>query len=125
MSYYEKNRLRARTRNTEPTLTDQAGARDTDINVIVKTFTRTGMVPSGQGKPLVGLDFTQLPQDLRGFIETANSLNQIKNRLPAELRSMDIAELMALTPEQLRNKLTPPTPKEAPSNTQTGTTPGS
>lgn len=113
MSYYE-NRKRAQTVNTNPTMTDQAGARDTDINVIVKTFTRTGMVPAAQGKPLVGMDFTQLPQDLRGFIETANNLNQIKNRLPAELRAMDIAELMALTPEQITNKLTPPAPTPAP-----------
>lgn len=113
MSYYYENRKRAQTVNTDPTLTDQAGANDTDINVIVKTFTRTGMVPGAQNKPLVGMDFTQLPTDFRGFIETANTLNQLRNKLPDQFRQMDLAELMALTPADIQTRLQPPAPTPA------------
>lgn len=112
MSYAE-NRKRARTINTQPTLTDQAGARDTDINVIVKTFTRTGMVPGAQGTPIFGQDFTKLPMDLRGYIETARELEDIRQRLPPQLQNMDLAELMALTPTDIHTKLQPPAPTPA------------
>lgn len=114
MSYYYENRKRAQTVNTDPTMTDQAGAHDTDINVIVKTFRRTGMVPGAQQPPMVGMDFTQLPTDLRGFIETANTLNQLRNKLPEQFRGMDLAELMALTPADIQTKLQPPAPTPAP-----------
>lgn len=110
MTYYYRNKEASRTYNTEPTLTDQAGARDTDINVIIGRFRRTGMVPVSQTQPMSG-DFTALPQDLRGYIEAAKQKELIRRKLPKELQEMPIEELLALTPEQLRQKLTPPEPK--------------
>lgn len=111
MGYYE-NKARAQTKNTEPTLTDQAGARDTDINVIVGRFRRTGMVPASQQQPMAG-DFTALPQDLRGYIEAAKQRDLLHARLPDELKSMKLADLMALTDEEIVAKLKP-APKPEP-----------
>lgn len=109
MSYYAKNRLRARTINTEPTLTEQSMARDTDINIIVQKFRITGRVPGTQQQPMAG-DFTNLPTDLRGFIETAKSIKDVRKQLPPQLREMPIEELLSLTPDKLTSILTPDTP---------------
>lgn len=108
--YYQKNRLRAITQNNEPTMTDQAGARDTDINVIVAQFARTGQVPGGRNEPMYG-DFSVLPRDLRGFIQEAASLERHRRNLPEQLRNMSLPELLSLTPDKLKDILTPaPTP---------------
>lgn len=105
-SNWAKNKIAAIFINTEPTLTDQAGARDTDINVIVAQFGIHGQAPGAPGDPIYG-DFTGLPQGLRESIETARRLDIYKNQLPDALKGMSIDELLALTPETLRAKLTP------------------
>lgn len=114
--YYQRNRLKAQFKNTDPTLADQAGARDTDINVIVKRFTQTGMVPGSQQTPMSG-DFTNLPRDLRGYIETSKQLHALRHRLPKELQDMDFAELLALRPDELTAILTPK-PADPPAKTE-------
>jgi len=108
MSVWKKNKARAVTWDDTPTLTDQAGANDTDINVIVGQFLVHGQVPGGAKKPIYGEDYTQLPNDLRGFIEMGRTLKEHRDRLPKELQGMPLTELLALTPEQLTAKLTPP-----------------
>lgn len=104
--YYE-NRKRARTINNEPTLTEQSMAKDTDINIIVSKFRITGRVPAAQHQPMAG-DFTNLPTDLRGFIESARTIKDVRKKLPPQLREMPVEDLLALTPDKLTSILTPP-----------------
>jgi len=104
--YYEKNKARARTTDNEPTLTDQAGARQTDINVIVGQFKISGRVPGSTTAPMSG-DFSNLPTDLRGMIEESRSLQLKRSKLPPQLREMPIEELLMLTPEKLKTILQP------------------
>lgn len=114
---YRENKQRAQTRTTKPSLTEQSAANETDINVIVAKFKITGRVPGSQQEPLSG-DFTQLPRDLRGFIDLAKSMKNLKSKLPKELRDIPDAKLLALTPDQLKNILTPPAPKPASEETK-------
>lgn len=110
---YRENKARARTVNNDPTMTEQSQARDTDINVIVGRFLKTGMAPGAPQEPQFG-DFSNLPTDLRGFIEVANTLAEKRQALPDKLRDMPMDELLALTPDELTNILTPPTEPSAP-----------
>lgn len=103
---YRENKAKAIYVNSEPTLTDQGAARDTDINVIVKRFARTGMAPAPATSPLYN-DWTTMPVDLRGMIEMARGTAEQRRRLPKVLQEMSMEELFALTPEQLKEKLTP------------------
>lgn len=102
-------RAKAAYRDKSPTLTDQSQAAETDINVIVKRYGVHGQAPGTTREPMYG-DFTGLPTDLRGFIETGRALEEHRERLPEKLRDMPITELLALTPEELTNILTPPAP---------------
>lgn len=115
-SVYKRNKERAIYHSTEPTMTDQAGARETDINVIVGRFGISNQIPTNGQPPMYG-DFSHLPEDLRGFIETAQSYEERRAALPEQLRNMPIEELLALTPEELTNKLTPPAPTPEPKET--------
>jgi len=113
MGYYQ-NRQRARTQNNEPTMTDQSQAKDTDINVIVNQFMKTGQAPGAATQPMYG-DFTQLPNDLRGMIELNRSMKDKRASLPPQLKDLALEELLALTPEALEAKLKPAEqPKEEP-----------
>lgn len=103
---YMERRERLRTRSTMETATDQSEASNTDINVVIGYMLKTGQ-PPGDAKPMYG-DFTELPTDLRGFIEMARSMNRHRNRLPEKLRNMSVADLTALTREQLGEILKPP-----------------
>lgn len=107
---YLTNKQKARTRTTEPSLTDQSQAYDTDINVIVGRFLKTGAAPGTAQEPMSG-DFSELPEDLRGYIEASRSIKDTRRRLPTALKDMPIEELLALTPDKLTDILTPP-PKE-------------
>lgn len=113
MGYYYENRKRAQIKNTDPSLTEQSMARDTDINVIVGKFKITGRVPGGNGQPMTG-DWTQLPQDLRGFIDTARDFNNKRRMLPKELQNIKTDELLNLTIEDIAKKLAPPAPTPEP-----------
>lgn len=110
MNYYT-NKQRAKTRTTKPSLTDQSQAPETDINVIVGRFLRTGQAPGGK-QPMFG-DFTALDGDLRSMIERARSLHRERYKLPKELQNLPIEELLALTPHKLKDILTPPAPSPA------------
>lgn len=88
------------------TLTDQAAAKDTDINRIVATMGITGQVP-GTRQPMYG-DFSNYPTDLRGFIEMGRSLSGLREQLPDALKDRSLDELAMLTDEQINNILKPP-----------------
>lgn len=114
--HYQTNRLRARTINNDPSLTDQSQAQETDINVIVGRYGVTGRVPGAPGQPMSG-DFTELPTNLRDMIEMSRSMKAKRAELPKQLAELPIEELLALTPEAIQQKLTPPpapTPPEPP-----------
>lgn len=101
------------TRSTKPSLTEQSMANETDINIIMKNQNITGFVP-GPAKPPVFGDFSELPTDLKGFINMGRSLSVLVNRLPPELRGMKRDELLKLTPEELAKKLEKPADPPAP-----------
>jgi len=100
------NQHLGRTVNNEPTLTDQSQASATDINIIVTQFLRTGQAPQSK-QPQYG-DFTQLPTDLRGFIEMGRSINEHRANLPDQLREIPIEYLVRMTNEQINAMLKPP-----------------
>lgn len=102
-----------RTKNNEPTLTDQAAARETDLNIIIRKLEVAGELPVPATPEQFG-DISNLPFDFREMIHTARELAQIRQGLPAELREIDPAELLAMTPDQIRAKLQPPAPTPAP-----------
>lgn len=95
------------TRSTKPSLTEQSMANDTDINIIMRAQHITGYAP-GSAKPPVYGDFSELPRDLKGFINLGRSLSVLVNRLPPELRGMKRDELLALTPAEIASKLEKP-----------------
>lgn len=113
MSYYQRNRAKARTKTTQPSLTDQSQARETDINIIVGRMLHSGTAPGAFGQPISG-DFTNLPTDLRGFIHTSRKLRLHLAKLPKQLHDLTPEQLLALTPAELKNKLTPPAPTPEP-----------
>ncbi|QXP08229.1 MAG: internal scaffolding protein [Arizlama microvirus] len=113
MSKWKANKADAVTFNTEPTMTDQSQAALTDINVIVTQFMKTGQVPT-QRNPIYG-DFSQLPEDMRGFIEMGRSINELQSQLPEQLRGISAQELVGMTNEQINEILKPKEqPKEEP-----------
>lgn len=107
---YQRNKQLSKTKPKKPSMTDQAGARETDINVIVKQFTVSGRV-NGTTKEPMYQDFSELPRDLRGFIEMGRGLSENADKLPKQLRDLAPEELFALTREQITAKLTPPQPE--------------
>lgn len=109
---YFDNKQKAKYRSAKPTLTDQAGANDTDINVIVKKFTISGQAP-GTTKEAVFADFTEMPTNLRDMIEAGRSLQRELGKLPQQLRDLSVDELLSLTPEAVAQKLAPPAPAPA------------
>jgi len=100
------NQAKGRTENNDPTLTDQSQAANTDINIIVTQFLRTGQTPSDT--PAIFADFTQLPEDLRGFIEMGRSIDSLVTQLPEALRGIPVRDLIGMTNEQINAKLKPP-----------------
>lgn len=87
-------------RETMPTKTDQSGAAETDVNVIVSQFKISGVVP-GASRPGMYGDFTQLPHDLRDMIEQSRALMRTRNDLPDQLKGLPIEQLLALTPAKI------------------------
>jgi len=111
---YQINRLRAQFKNTKPSLTDQSAAKDTDINVIVKQFGLGGQALGTTKTPLYE-DFTQYPDDLRGFIETSRAVREHIGNLPPELKNLPMDQLLNLPPKELLEKLVKkPAPPPAP-----------
>lgn len=98
---YKEIADRCATTNDEPSMTDQSGADDTDINVIVKRYGVYGTMPQGAKRPKFGEDFSELPEDLAGFIQTARSIESLKGQLPATLAGLTIEDLLTYTPEAI------------------------
>lgn len=94
-----------------PTMTDQSGAEDTDVNVIVKRYGVYGTMAQGTAKPLYGQDFSELPNDLATAIETVRGLETLKDQLPDGLKNLTIEDLMTYTPEAI-TRLAQPEPKQ-------------
>jgi len=101
------------TRDTSPTQTDQAGAHDTDINLIVKRYGVYGQAPGASQPPIYG-DFADVPTNLADGIRLMRSQGDLRGKLPQQLRDMPLHELLTLTNEQLNAKLAPPAPTPVP-----------
>lgn len=69
----------------EETLTQQNTAEETDINYIVATFTRTGILPNAQTPPTYG-DFSGV-SDYREALELIQEADNAFNSLPADVRA--------------------------------------
>lgn len=114
---YEKNKAAARTVNKLPSLTDQSQASETDRNVIVHRFLKTGQAPGASRQPMYG-NMAVLPQDLAGFLKQARSLEHLRKKLPKALQGYSMRDLLSLTPQELKTILQPsaptPTPTPAP-----------
>lgn len=112
------------TRDNTPTKTDQTGAEETDINVIVKRYGIHGQAP-GAAQPAMFEDFTKLPQDFRAMVDQIRTLDELRDSLPAELKAMSIYELANMTYDEFVAKMpkpaTPPAqpPAEPPSRSTT------
>lgn len=109
MSNYQINKRKSITINDEPTMTDQSQAAQTDINVIVTQFLRTGQAP-GQQTPVYG-DFTEFPTDLKTMFDLARSVKDQMQTLPKELQGVPLATLVNMTNEQINAILAKPAPK--------------
>lgn len=110
---YEQYKKRANllaTVNAEPSETDQSGADDTNINVIVKRYGVYGTTPSGMKPPTFGSDYTEIPTDLRDCIEAARMLEIYRGELPSALRALNIDDLLTMTPQAIADILAPPAP---------------
>lgn len=112
---YHRNKEAAIYRNEDPSMTDQSAARDTDINIIVASFLVHGQAPGTTAQAMYE-DFSELPEDLRGYIERGKELDEHRMKLPKEIRDLPIEDLLALTPETLREKLTPAKPAKQAAN---------
>jgi len=106
MSKYKANKSDAVFFNTEPTKTDQSQASGTDINIIVTQFLRTGQMPN-QAQPIYG-DFSELPRDLRGFLELGRSIEENKRALPEQLKAIPVDRLVTMTRDEINAILAPP-----------------
>lgn len=114
---YMENKAAAVFINTKPTKTDQAGAGETDINVIIRKYGITGIVPSAPQAPMYG-DFTNIPHDLAEMMQLARTAEAHRANLPEQLRGMSLEAMLALTPEQLNTILTPPEPTTETTNNE-------
>lgn len=113
MSLSNYRKMKALTREKliqkKPTLTDQAAASETDINVVVPRFLRQGGALSGNDSPMSG-DFTNLPDNLRDMIELTREMGRLRQELPQQLRTRSYEDLASMTYEQAASILTPPAP---------------
>lgn len=71
--------------NNEPTMTQQADAMDTDINLIVKRFTTTGQLPQIQAQAMYE-DFTAVT-DYRNALDMVRAADEAFMEIPAAIRA--------------------------------------
>lgn len=102
---YAENKLRSKTIIIGDTLTDQAGAAATDINVIVKKMQQTGSFPMGARQPMY-VDLSILPDNLRDMLEMSRNVEQHRNNLPKELQHLSTAELVSMDPAKIAGLMT-------------------
>lgn len=110
------NKHRGRTVNNMPTMTDQSGAKDADLNVIVERMIRTGTVTQAKDQPMYG-DFSGLPKDYRDFIHQARSIEKLRGDLPKELGALTVEDLVVMDNQALADYLKP---KEPPKKAEEG-----
>lgn len=113
---HEELRAKARTTNNEPTQTDQSEARETDLNVILTRYAQSGTVQS-HGKEPMYMDWTEMPEDLQGYLHARAQLEERRLELPPQLRDIPTEELLYMTPEAITARLTPATPPAQPETT--------
>lgn len=114
-SRYLARKISLATSDATPTMADQSGADDTDINVIVKRYGVYGTVPQGKAQPLYGQDFSELPDNLREAMDLVRGLGDLKKQLPEGLESLTLEELITYSPEAIANIVNPkPKPEEKP-----------
>lgn len=101
-----ENKRRSRTVNDQPTLADQSQAPETDINVIVPRFLKTGQAPGPTAQPITG-DFTQLPQGLREMIELTREMGRLRRELPEKLQQIEVDQLLEMDPKDLAELVNP------------------
>lgn len=104
---YRQNKSDAVYHERMKTLADQAGADETNVNVIMRKYAPLGAYP-GTAKEHLDADFTTIPQDLRSMIDLTRRISQLRDRLPRELRDYTPEQLDALTVDELTTILTPP-----------------
>lgn len=73
------------TYNTEASMTQQADAKDADINVIMAKYQVTGQMPQVLMQPLFG-DFTETP-DYRKAVEIIREAEEAFLEIPAKIRA--------------------------------------
>lgn len=123
------------TTNTEPSLTQQQYKDECDINVIMKRYSTTGLLPLGTTKTEVYDDFSQAGDYLEAMLILKNAQDQF-NELEANVRLRfhnDPAEFLEFVhnPDNLEEarKLgmltaqAPPPPQPAPTGTVPVTAP--
>lgn len=111
------NKERGKTTNNDPTLTDQSGAKEADLNVIVERMIRTGTVNRAKDQPIYG-DFSQLPRDYREFIHQARSLEKLRGELPKELAALTVEDLVVMDNQALADYLKPKQPAKKPEESE-------
>lgn len=102
---YAENKQRSRTIIVGTTLTDQAGAEATDINVIVRKMQTTGTFPAG-AKPPMYVDLSILPDNLRDMLEMSRNVESHREALPPELQHLSTSELIAMEPKSIAGLMT-------------------
>jgi len=105
MDTYRANKARARFYNTQPSMTDQSQANDTDVNIIMKKYAVTGTAPGAPKAPMY-IDMTNFPTTLRGVLEEGRKMGAYRRALPEQLRDKPIEELLMLTTEEIQTILT-------------------
>lgn len=109
MKTHAELRAAARTYNNEPTLTDQSGRQQTDLNIILQQAAITGTMPSNGKEPQYH-DWTLIPRDLRGMLELREKIEEHRARLPEKLREIPLEKLMEMTDAEINATLQPPAP---------------
>ena len=71
--------------NDEPSMTQQADAKDCDINVIMARYQQTGQLPQVLQEPLFG-DFTN-PMDFREMNEKLREAEEAFLEIPPQIRA--------------------------------------
>jgi len=71
--------------NNEPSMTQVADASETNINVIMARYEKTGQLPKVLAEPLFG-DFTETP-DYRQAVEAVNAAHEAFMEIPAKVRA--------------------------------------
>lgn len=107
------NKNRGKTSQKKPTLTDQSGAKDSDLNVIVKKFISTATLPGTTKTAMYG-DFTELAGDLRELIERTRAVEKLRGKLPEALQNLSMQDLVEMDPKALSDILKPKPTEQPP-----------